>query len=115
MFIATAVVSGLLALALAGSAGAKLSRHPMVVEMLTGLSVPTAWMPWLVSAEIAGGVGLLLGLVFAPIGIAAAIGLICYFIGAVITHVRARDNQIVAPIVLAGLAVAALTLRISSA
>jgi len=115
VFIATAVVSGLLALAVIGSAGGKLSKQPMIVEMLTGLGVPAGWLPRLAAAELAGGVGLLIGLAVAPIGIAAAIGLIAYFSGALITHVRAKDNQIAGPVVLAGLAVAALVLRIASA
>ncbi len=98
-----------------GSAGGKLSKQPVIVEMLGGLGVPPSWLPRLALAELAGGVALLVGLAIAPIGIAAAIGLTGYFAGAVITHVRAKDNQIAAPVVLAGLAVAALVLRIASA
>ncbi len=114
MFIATVVVSVLLALAVIGSAGGKLSRQPKVIEMLMGLGVPESWIPRLAGAELAGGLGLLIGLAVAPIGIAAAVGLACYFVGAVIAHVRANDNQIAAPIVLAAMAVAALVLRIAS-
>ncbi|MEU6562232.1 DoxX family protein [Nocardia nova] len=40
--------------------------------------------------KFAGAIGLLAGLVFPPIGVAAAIGLVVYFIGAVTTVLRAR-------------------------
>ena len=115
MFIATVIVSSLLALAVIGSAVGKLTRQPMVVDMLTGLGVPTSWLPRLATAELAGGTGLLIGLAVTWIGIAAAAGLILYFFGAVATHVRAHDKAIAAPGLLAGLAIAAVVLRIATA
>lgn len=87
----------------------------MVVDMLAGLGVPSSWLPRLATAELAGGVGVLVGLAVTWIGIAAASGLILYFLGAVATHVRAHDKGIAAPALLAGLAVAVLVLRIASA
>lgn len=115
MFIAAVIVSGVLALVVAGSALGKLTRQPMVVDMLTGLGVPSTWLARLAAAELAGGIGLMVGLAVAPVGMAAATGLIVYFLGAVATHVRASDNAIAAPALLAGLAVVALGLRIASA
>ena len=114
MFVVTAIVSILLALAAVGSGFGKLSKQPKLVENLTGLGVPMSWLPLLAAAEIAGGVGLLAGLKVAPLGIAAAIGLIAYFVGAVITHVRAKDKNLAPPAVLALLSVAALVLRIAT-
>ncbi len=62
-----------------------------VVEPLTEYGVPRSWWPWLGTAKAAGALGLLVGL-FAPfVGLAAAIGLILYFTGAVITVARARS------------------------
>jgi len=53
--------------------------------------VPRSWLPMLGSAKLAGAGGLLVGLVGPPaIGIAAATGLVLFFIGAVIAHLRAR-------------------------
>lgn len=116
MFIATVVVSVLLALAAIGSALGKLSKSPKVVEGLTGAGVPVSWFPFLATAELAGGVGLLVGLGIAPLGMAAAIGLVLYFVGAVAAHVKAGDTKgIGAPLVLAIIAGAALALRIASA
>ena len=116
MFIVTVVVSVLLALAAAGSAMGKLTKNPKIVEQLTGLGVPTSWLPPLAVAELAGAVGLLVGLAVAPLGMAAAVGLILYFLGAVATHVKAGDTKgIPAPLVLALISAAALVLRIATA
>jgi DoxX-like family len=53
--------------------------------------VPRAWLPTLGTLKLAGAIGLLVGLVGLPvIGIAAATGLVLFFIGAVIAHLRAR-------------------------
>lgn len=114
MFVATVVVSVLLALAALGSGMGKLTKQPKIVESLTGLGVPSSWFPFLALAEIAGAVGLLVGLGVAPLGIAAAIGLIAYFVGAVLTHIKAKDKNFAPPAVLALIAVAALVLRIAT-
>jgi hypothetical protein len=53
--------------------------------------VPDSWLPTLGLLKLAGAIGLLLGLLGVRwIGIAAAIGLVLYFIGAVVTLLRAR-------------------------
>jgi hypothetical protein len=53
--------------------------------------VPCSWLPMLGIVKLAGAIGLLVGLVTLPaIGIAAATGLLLFFIGALIAHVRAR-------------------------
>jgi DoxX-like family len=53
--------------------------------------VPRSWLPMLGVLKLAGAIGLLVGVVGLPvIGIAAATGLVLYFIGAVIAHLRAR-------------------------
>lgn len=62
-----------------------------VVEPLTEYGVPRSWWPWLGTAKAAGAAGLLVGLFAPPIGTAAAIGLVLYFIGALVTVARARS------------------------
>jgi hypothetical protein len=91
MFIAYAVIGILLAAVLVASAVAKLTQNKGIVESLTGVGVPLRMFPFLAACEIAGALGLLIGLWYAPLGIAAAIGLVLYFIGAVGTHLRKRD------------------------
>src|ERR687887_1033333 len=55
--------------------------------------VPVSWLTFPIGTlKTAGAVGLLLGLIGVPlIGIAAAIGLILFFVCALYTHVRASD------------------------
>jgi hypothetical protein len=63
--------------------------------------------------ELAGVAGVLVGLVCAPIGIAAAIGLALLVLGAIVFHVRASDSVAdTAPAVIGlGLAIAAAVLH----
>jgi hypothetical protein len=91
MFIAYDIVGILLALLLLASAAAKLRRLPRLVEGLTSLGVPLGLFPFLAACEIAGAVGLLIGIWYPPLGIAAAIGLVLYFVGAVGAHLRKTD------------------------
>ena len=111
MFIAYAVVAVVLTLALAMSGRAKLVGDERIVSGLTSVGVPRGWFSWLAACEIAGALGLLAGLVYRPLGIAAAIGVVLYFIGAVITHVRAHDSKgLTAPAGLLVLAIVVLSL-----
>jgi DoxX-like family len=57
----------------------------------------------------AGAAGLLLGLASSALGIAAAIGLVLYFICAVGAHIRVRDRGVGGAITFLVLAAAALT------
>jgi DoxX-like family len=63
--------------------------------------------------ELAGVVGVLAGLAWAPIGVAAAVGLALLLLGAIIFHVRAADSAAdIAPAVIGlGLAVATAILQ----
>jgi hypothetical protein len=66
--------------------------------------------------EIAGAAGIVLGLWVAPLGIAAAVGLVAYFVGAVAGHLRVRDLKNVAmPLPPLVLAIAVLVLRLTTA
>ena len=115
MFIATLIASVLLAVALTVSAIGKLTRNPSVIPMLEQVGVPTDKIPWLAYLEILGALGLLAGLVVWPIGVAAAVGVIAYFIGAVTAHLRAKDKQFAPAAGLAVFAVVVLVLRVLSA
>lgn len=90
-FVAYAVIAVLLVLALLVSATAKLRRVPQLVDGLTSLGVPLSLFPLLAACEITGAGGLVIGLRYPPLGIAAAIGLVLYFVGAVGAHLRGRD------------------------
>lgn len=114
MFIAYAVVGVLLALALGASAVLTFTRNEAITASMGKVGVPGTWFPWLASLK-AVALGLLIGLGVPLIGSAAAIGVVLYFIGAVVTHLRVKDYEIAPPVVLALLAAAALVLRVLSA
>lgn len=66
-------------------------RSDFVRGMSTTVGIPESWYPWLGALKTAGAGGLLVGLVgLSRLGIAAAVGLICFYTGAVFAHVRAR-------------------------
>lgn len=67
--------------------------------------------------ELAGVVGLAAGFAWAPIGIAAAIGLVAMMVGAVVCHLRAGDRLVdAAPAIVVGaVVVAVLVLQVQAA
>lgn len=88
--IATLIVAVTIA-ANAAMAIGDLAGASFVLANSAEVGVPRSWVPALGLLKGAGAVGLLAGLfVFPPLGIAAAVGLIAFFIGAVITHIRAQ-------------------------
>ncbi|MFF9670353.1 DoxX family protein [Streptomyces eurythermus] len=91
MFTAYAITTAVTILANAGIALADLLRAGFVLANSAEVGVPRAWLPWLGALKAAGAAGLLLGLVGVPvIGVAAATGLVLFFVGAVAAHIRAR-------------------------
>ena len=102
MHIALIVLSVLLAIVLVGSAGAKLAKADSILQQMSTVGVPQKVLPLLAAAEIAGAVGLIVGFFWWPIGVAAAVGVILYFVGAVISHLRVRDAKNVAPAAVLG-------------
>lgn len=90
------IVTVLAAAWVAFSAYAILTRAAWVVEPLASYGVPSSWWPWLGAAKAAGAAGLLVGLFVPVIGILAGIGLVLYFVGAVVTVLRARSYATVA-------------------
>jgi hypothetical protein len=83
-----------------------------VLATMAEVRVPEPWLPLLGALKAAGAVGLLIGLVWLwPIGVAAAVGLVLFFIGAIVTHVRAGVFYNIAfPGLFLALAVASLVL-----
>lgn len=94
MFVALVVVSVLLAAMAAGSAVKKLQKDEQVRIIIGGtVGVPERHFGTLAGLELAGAVGILVGLWLEPLGIAAAIGLVLYFVGALIGHLRVGDTK----------------------
>lgn len=97
-------------LANAVEVAAKVVRAGFVMRNSAEVGVAPRWIPHLAAIEGAGVLGLVLGLLGVPlIGLAAAVGLVAFFVGAVAVHVRARVFHTIAfPLVFLLLAVAAV-------
>jgi DoxX-like family len=86
MIVATATIAMNAAIAIAD-----FTRVQFVTANSAQLGVPTSWLPALGTLKVAGVVGLLVGLLWLPaLAIAAATGLVLFYSGAVLTHIRAR-------------------------
>lgn len=115
MVIATAAVSILLAMLLVVSAIIKLTRREPFVQGYLRVGVPEDKLAYLAYLLVAGAAGVIAGLWWAPLGMAAAIGVICYFLVAVIAHLRARDaKNLPTPLAYLLVAVLVLTLQLAS-
>ena len=111
--IAKVVVTVLLAalFAFAGSIKVAGVRQSLAIRDHLGVD-PLQWR-LIGSLELVGVAGVLAGLRWAPIGVAAAIGLALLVLGAIVFHVRASDSATdTAPAVIGlGLAVATAFLQ----
>ena len=117
MFTALVIATALLAAICLNSAAMKLRQHEQVLAVIHGtVGVPKQYLPVLAALEIAGAVGIVIGLKLEPLGIAAAVGLVAYFVGAVGGHLRVKDTKnLVMPLPPLVLAIAVLVLRIVTA
>jgi hypothetical protein len=114
LFTAYLAVTALAIAANLFSAGADFVRYPQVAVNMDRVGVPHSWMTPLGLLKTAGALGLLIGIFVPPIGIAAAVGLILFFVGAIITHLRGHFYSFGLPISFLALAVAALVLRLAA-
>lgn len=115
MFAAVAIVSAVLAALLVFAAARKLTHADAVVAEYARLGVTEDKLNPLAACLLAGAAGLVAGLFWTPIGIAAAIGVLCYFAGAIVVHLRAGDAaHLPVPGAVTLLAVAALVLHLVS-
>ncbi|MGY1898625.1 DoxX family protein [Nocardia gipuzkoensis] len=108
MFITYVVVAVVMSVVLVVSAGAKFTRPRRMVEQMSTLELSFAMLPFLGVAQIAGAAGLIIGVWWGPLGVAAAICLTLYFIGAVAAHVRVGDTKGTPPAALLAIVAAVL-------
>ncbi|MFW5418741.1 DoxX family protein [Nocardiopsis sp. CNT-189] len=99
----------------AGVAIADFAKARFVLANSAELDLPQSWLPLLAALKTAGAAGLAAGLLGARfIGIAAATGLVLFFVGALIAHFRARVfHNIAFPGAYLALAAASLVLAIA--
>ncbi|MFE9706269.1 DoxX family protein [Streptomyces sp. NPDC005930] len=96
MSVTATVLTVLTALWVGFSGVSLLRRAPFVVDPLVSYEVPRSWWTPLAVAKVLGAAGLLAGLAVPAVGVAAAVGLVLYFAGAVVTVLRARSYKTVA-------------------
>ncbi|WP_327111371.1 DoxX family protein [Streptomyces sp. NBC_01341] len=121
MYIAAVVLSILLALATLAAGAPKAQLKGDVPDGLIQKGLSATMVRLIGLAEVAAGIGLVVGIWWQPLGIAAAAGLAVVFLGAISFHTKWGDyrdsaarNAAMAPVIFLVLAVAsAITLAAS--
>jgi hypothetical protein len=101
---------------------ADFTKARFATETAAEVGVPQTWLPILGTLKTAGAAGLTLGLTGIPnlglaaapyLGLAAAVGLVLFFLGAIVVHLRADEfHHIVATVGYLALTTAALGVEI---
>ena len=114
MQIAYPVIAIVLAAVVALSGIGKIRCDPYQIQVIhETIGVPLQYFPFLAACEFAGALGLLLGIWWPILGMAGAVGLLLYFVGAIASHVYVSDIKGIGPAAfLLVVAAAALATRI---
>ncbi len=76
----------------------KIRRDPRIVHVIHEVvGVPLKYFSLLAACELAGALGLVLGIWWPVMGVAASIGLVLYFVGATVSHLRVGDVKGIGP------------------
>jgi membrane-bound ClpP family serine protease len=95
MFIAYVTVTILASIFTGSAAVTYLIGHDYPKAQMKMKRLPQSWGPVLGSLLAAGSLGLLAGFVVPTLGVLAAGGLVLYFIGALIAHLRVGSRKLV--------------------
>ncbi len=92
----------------------KVRGDPHIVQVIHEVvGVPMKYFSVLAACEFAGALGVVLGIWWPLLGAAAGIGLVIYFVGACVSHLRVGDIKGIGPAAfMLAVAAAALALRI---
>ena len=114
MGIAYLVITILLAAIVTFSGIGKIRRDRHIVQVIHEVvGVSLKYFSLLAACEFAGALGVVLGIWWPLLGVAACIGLVIYFVGASVSHLRVGDVKGIGPAAfIFVLAAAALALRI---
>lgn len=88
-------------------------RYKPILIAMDKAKVPHSWLFWLGILKAAGALGLIVGFAIPWIGTAAAIGIMLFYLGAIITHLRVRDYSFGLAAFFLLLAVATFTFEIA--
>jgi DoxX-like family len=95
MFVACALVTVVAAAADPYAATNAFMRPTWLLATMTKLGVPESWITKLDLLKAAGAVGLLVGIGVPLVGTAATVGLILYFVAAILAHqIASRDSGV---------------------
>jgi uncharacterized membrane protein YphA (DoxX/SURF4 family) len=113
MYIALSIV---LAAACFVPASAKLLGHPKMQKSAAHFGIPWPRYRLIGVAELAAAAGVLGGLWWHPLGVAAAAGMVVLLIGALITHRRVLDSakQMAPALLILAITVAYLAIAVTS-
>ena len=113
MFAAYVVVTVLMSVFAGIAAFTYLSGHDYPKSQLDMKRLPRAWGPRLGTLLALGAAGLLGGFVVPPLGVLAAGGLVLYFAGALIAHLRVGSHNLLGWAVFFVASVAALVVNLA--
>lgn len=116
MFVGYVAVALLAAAMNLWAASLDFRRVEMTVANAAKVEVPSTWLLPLGALKFVGALGLIVGIVVPIIGVAAAIGLILFFVCAIFAHLRVGwFSTLPFPAAFLVLAIGALVLRLASA
>jgi hypothetical protein len=114
VYIAYLVITAVVALLVAFSGLGKILKGAQQVRVLhETIGIPLQYFAILAACEFAGAAGLVLGIWWPLLGVAAGVGLVLYFVGAIAAHLRVDDVKGMGPAAfMLVLAAGALTMRL---
>lgn len=110
MYIVYVLISTLAALANGYAASLNFAHAESVKVVADRVRVSQRWMIPFGMLLAGGAVGLIVGFVVPPLGTAAAIGLVLYFVCALCAHIRVHDRGVGGAVGFLALALAALVI-----
>ncbi|MQA86605.1 MAG: DoxX family protein [Streptosporangiales bacterium] len=114
MFTAFVVVTVLTTAANTSAATVDFIRSEWLLVNMTKTGVPHSWLFPLGALKVAGALGLLAGIGVPLIGVAASVGLVLFFVGAIVTVMRGHAYSLIPyPASFLLLAVGSLVLRLA--
>ena len=113
MFAAYVTVTVVAAVFTGAAAVTYLIGHEYPKAQLDMKRLPRSWGPRLGLVLAAGSLGLVGGFALPLLGTLAAGGLVLYFVGALVAHLRVGSRLLAGPVVFLAVCVAALALSLS--